>query len=202
MGGWTTNAVASFEQAARAAAQAVALDDTDPQGHIQMGQICIDRRQYDEARFHFEKAQSLNPNDPNASMMQSYYSTCVGDPERAVAQIDEAIRVDPLGHYGFPKGIAHYTARNYERAIAALKTVRGDALGVHAWLAACHARIGNRAEAQAATAEFVAGSTKAMAGVGARPPANWLEFFADRYPYKHKADLDHLLDGLRKAGLE
>ncbi len=30
----------------------------------------------------------------------SYYGTCVGDPERAVAQINEAIRVDALGHYG------------------------------------------------------------------------------------------------------
>ncbi len=35
-----------------------------------------------------------------------------------------------------------------------------------------------------------------------RTPASWLEFFADRYPYEHEADLDHLLDGLRKAGLE
>ncbi len=180
----------------------MALDDTDPQVHIQMGQICLDRRQYDEARFHFDKALSLNPNEPNASMMKSYYSTCVGDPERAVAQINEAIRVDPLGHYGFMEGIAHYTARNYDQAITAFKIVRGEAQSGHAWLAACHAQSGGFGDARAAAAEFVARTTKAMADMSARPPASWREFFAERHPYKHQKDMDHLLEGLRKAGLE
>jgi adenylate cyclase len=202
LGGWTTNADASFEQSARAAAQAVALDDTDPYVHVQMGQICLDRRQYDEARFHFDKALSLNPNEPNALMMKSYYSSCVGDPERAVAQINEAIRVDPLGHYGFMAGIAHYTARDYEHAMAAFKIVRGEAQGIHAWLAACHAQSGNLDDARASASEFVARATKAMADAGARPPASWRAFFAVRHPYKHQDDMDHLLDGLSRAGLD
>ncbi len=202
MGGWTANAEASFEQAARAAAQALALDDTDPQVRVQMGQICLNRRQYDEARVHFDKALSLNPNEPNASMTYSYHSTCVGDPERAIAQINDAIRVDPLGHYGYVAGIAHYTARNYDRAIAAFRIVRGEAQSGHAWLAVCHAQRGDLGDARAAAAEFVAHTTKAMAQVGARPPASWRDFFAERHPYKHADDLDHLLDGLRKAGLE
>jgi adenylate cyclase len=202
LGGWTANAEASFEQSAQAAAQAVALDDTDPQVLIQMGQICLNRRQYDEARFHFDKALSINPNEPNASMMYSYYSTCVGEPERAVAQINEAIRVDPLGHYGYMEGIAHYTARNYDRAIAAFKIVRGEAQSGHAWLAACHAQSGNLSDAQAAATEFVARITKAMTDMSVRPPTSWGAFFAERHPYKHRKDMDHLLDGLSKAGLE
>jgi adenylate cyclase len=202
LGGWTTNAHASFEQSAHAAAQALALDDTDPQVRIQMGQICLNRRQYDEARFHFDKALSLNPNEPNALMMKSYYSTCVGDPERAVAQINEAIRVDPLGHYGFMEGIAHYTARNYDQAITAFKIVRGEAQSGRAWLAACHAQCGNLRDARAAATEFVARTTKAMADMSVRPPESWREFFAERHPYKHQEDMDHLLDGLTKAGLK
>jgi TolB-like protein/Tfp pilus assembly protein PilF len=189
--GWTADAGASFERAASHAVQAVALDDTDPQVHIQMGEIYLYRRQYDEARFHFDKALSLNPNEPNALMMQSGYSTYVGDPERAVALINEAIRVDPLGHYGFPKG-----------AIIAFKIVRGEAQSVHAWLAACHTQSGDLRDARAAATEFVARTTKAMADMGARPPASWREFFAERLPYKHQEDMDHLLEGLRKAGLE
>ncbi len=200
--GWTADAGASFESSARHAAQAVALDDTDSQAHMQMGQVCLDRHQYDEVRFHFDKALSLNPNQPDALMMQASYSMYVGDPERAVAQINEAIRIDPLGHYGFIQGVAYYSARNYEEAIAAFKTVRAEAGGVQAWLAACHAQIGHREDAEAAAAEFVARTTKAMAQVGARPPASWMDFFAERHPYKHADDLDHLLDGLRKAGLE
>jgi adenylate cyclase len=202
LAGWTKDAKATFEQAAGAAAHAVALDDTDPQAHLEMGQICVDRRQYDDGRSHFEKALSLNPNDPNGLMMMSYYSSCVGDPERAITQINDAIRVDPLGHYGFMAGIAHYTARDYEHAIPAFKIVRGDAQGIHAWLAACHAQSGNLGEAHAAANEFVARSAKAMADVGARTPKSWCAFFATRHPYKHHDDMDHLLEGLSKAGLD
>ena len=81
-------------------------------------------------------------------------------------------------------------------------TVRGEAQSVQAWLAACHAQMGHREDAEADAAEFVACTMKAMAQVGARPPASWCEFFAERHPYQHADDLDHLLDGLRKAGLE
>ncbi len=200
--GWTADAGASFETSAHHAAQAVALDDTDTQAHIQMGQVCVYRHQYDEGRFHFDKALSLNPNQPDVLMMQAFYSMYVGDPERAITQINEAIRIDPLGHYGVIQGIAYYSARNYEEAIIALKTVRAEVQSVQAWLAACHAQMDHREDAEAAAAEFVARTTKAMGQVGARPPASWMDFFAERYPYKHADDLDHLLDGLRKAGLE
>lgn len=202
LGGWTVIADASFEKSTQAAAKAVVLDDTDPQVRIQMGQLCLNRRQYDEARSHFDKALSLNPNEPNGSMMYSYYSTCIGDSERAVAQINEAIRVDPLGHYGYMAGMAHYTARNYDQAIAAFKIVRGEAQSGLAWLAACHAQSGGLAEARAAAAEFVARATKAMADMSVPPPSSWRAFFAERHPYKHQDDMDHLLDGLSKAGLE
>jgi hypothetical protein len=107
-----------------------------------------------------------------------------------------------LGHYGFIQGVTYYSARNYEEAIAAFKTVRGEAGSAQAWLAACHAQMGHREDAEAAAAEFVARTTKAMAQIGARLPASWMEFFAERHPYKHADDLDQLLDGLRKAGLD
>ena len=199
--GWTVDTGASFERSVHHAAQAVALDDTDGQAHMQMGQVLLDRHQYEETRFHFDRALSLNPGQPDALMMQAFYSTYVGDPERAIAQINETVRMDPLGHYGVVQGIANFSARNYEEAITAFKTVRGEAQSAQAWLAACHAQMGHREDAEAAAAEFVARITKAMARIGARAPASWVDFFAERHPYKRADDLDHLLDGLRKAGL-
>ena len=99
-------------------------------------------------------------------------------------------------------GVACFSARNYDDAVAAFKTVRGEAQNVQAWLAACHAHMGNREAAEAASAAFLAITTKLMAQVGVRPPTNWGSFFTDRrHPYKHADDRNHLLDGLRKAGL-
>ncbi len=199
--GWTADEAASYETGARHATQAVTLDDTNGRAHIQMGQVHLYRRQYDDVRLSFDKALSLNPNDPDAMMSCAFGSIYVGEPDRALGQIHEAIRIDPLGHYGFIRGLASYATRNYEDALAAFKTVRGEAQGVQAWLAACHAQIGDREDAEVASAEFVAVTTRLMAQAGARAPTIWTSFFTERHPYMHADDQDHMLDGLRKAGL-
>ncbi len=41
-----------------------------------------------------------------------------------------------------------------------------------------------------------------MAACGALLPESWLDFLAQRAPYKRQEDLDHYLGGLREAGLE
>ena len=199
-GGWTADSDESLERSAQAAAQGLALDDTDPQVHLQIGQVYMDRHQFVESLFHFDKALSLNPNEPNALMMKSYHFTCVGDPERAITYVNEAIRVDPLGHYGYIKGIAHFTARNYDKAISAFKTVRGDTMNVLALLAACHAQNGDLKDARTATDEFIARVTKEMTDLNVQLPTSWSAFVAKRYPYKNHEDVEHLLIGLHKAG--
>lgn len=199
--GWTADDVGSYETSARHATQAVALDDTDGRAHIQVGQIHLYRRRYDDMRLSFDKAQSLNPNDPDAMMSRAFGNVYVGKPERALEQIDEAIRIDPLGHYGYIRGLASYGMRNYEDALAAFKTVRGEAQGVQAWLAACYGQIGNREDAKGASAEFVAVTTRLMGQVGARVPTIWTGYFTERHPYERADDQDHMLEGLRIAGL-
>ena len=41
-----------------------------------------------------------------------------------------------------------------------------------------------------------------MAACGAPLPESWLDYLAQRAPYKRQEDLDHYLGGLREAGLE
>jgi hypothetical protein len=40
-----------------------------------------------------------------------------------------------------------------------------------------------------------------MKGNDVEPPASWIEFLAERCPFLNKDDMDHFVDGLRKAGL-
>ncbi len=111
------------------------------------------------------------------------------------------MRLDPFGRYGIPLGIAHYSLRNYENAVAAFNTVRAKVPDVIAWRAASYARLGQDEQARSAAEEFVEFAGAGMAASGARLPGSWLDFLAQRNPYKHQEDLDHYLDGLRKAGL-
>jgi hypothetical protein len=40
-----------------------------------------------------------------------------------------------------------------------------------------------------------------MAACGVPLPESWLDFIAERTPHQRQEDMDHFLDGLRKAGL-
>ncbi len=112
------------------------------------------------------------------------------------------MRLDPFGRYGVPLGIAHYSLRNYEDAVAALNTVRAKMPEVIAWRAASYAQLGQDEQARSAAVEFVEVASAGMAACGAPLPETWLDFLAQRAPYKRQEDMDHYLDGLRKAGLE
>ncbi len=70
-----------------------------------------------------------------------------------------------------------------------------------ATLRECHATRLGMAMDYVEAAAFVARTTKAMVKNGTRRPASWKDFFAERHPYNHADVLDHLLDGLLKAGI-
>src|SRR5262249_15778091 len=120
--GWTDNPTDSFARATELADRAVNLDETNPHAQFQKGQILIYRRRYDEAKVHFDRAAQLNRYDPDVIMMQAFWALFVSNLEYAAAKITEITRLDPLGHYGLIFGMIYYTRRDYQRAIASLKT--------------------------------------------------------------------------------
>ena len=77
------------------------------------------------------------------------------------------------------------------------------------WLAASYAQFGQLDKARTVMAEFLelAGTdawwAKApkSAAVIERDPTGLLRYMVYMYPYQNPSDLDHVLDGLRKAGL-
>ncbi len=81
------------------------------------------------------------------------------------------------------------------------RTLRVGSPHGHAFLAASYAHAGAAEEARAAATQLVGIAQSEMGKVGAPILGNWLEFLSERFPFKGPGDLDHLLDGLRKAGL-
>jgi len=95
----------------------------------------------------------------------------------------------------------HYTARRYDEATAVLKSLSEPAAIVQALLAASQAMSGDNREAVASRDAFIEAvkaqpCLRELSGL-----LQWRRFFADRWAFKNESDLDHLFDGLRKAGL-
>ncbi len=201
-GGWARDLDACLERVTEIAKRAVALDDSDSLAQAHLGHVLLYRRHYERARHHIERALALNPHHPDIVMVLSLCELWSGNPEAGLAKVKEAMRLDPFGHYGIPLGIAHYSLRNYEDAVAALNTVRAKLPTVIARRAASYARLGQDEKARSAAEEFVEFASAGMAACGAPLPESWLDFLAQRAPYKRQEDLDHYLGGLRKAGLE
>jgi len=111
--------------------------------------------------------------------------------------IEKAMRLNPY----YPAddllnlGIAYRLAGRYEEAVATLKKglARNPDLGrnPHLFLAELYSQLGREEEARAETAEHLR-----------RNPDFSLEVFKQRSPLRDQATLDHMVENLRKAGVE
>ena len=69
------------------------------------------------------------------------------------------------------------------------------------WMAVVYAQAGDIEKASELAARFVAIVEQKLGALGMTLPQNWLGFVDERWPFKHSADREHFLGGLRKAGL-
>jgi adenylate cyclase len=181
-----------LDRAFELATRAIVLDAQESVCHTALSFVQLCRRRYDEAEFHARKALALNPNRPNALAVMADCFAYTGRPDEAVTLISDAMRLDPHhpSWYWSELGVAHFAARRYAEAIAAIRHRPNLQCAWQAYLAACHAQLGEDEAMRAAAAEVLR----------LRPDFS-VAVFATHESYKLAADREHLASSLRKAGL-
>ncbi len=192
--GWNDRPAESLQSAFVSAQRAVALDDSDSWAHWALGAVYLYMGQHDRALATYERALTLNPNDANnLAHYGGWALVFAGRPEEGIEAVAKAKRLNPHypWWYAFGLGQAYFAARRYDEAIEAWrdKTAPASARPV-VFIAAAHAQAGRLDEARAIMNKF----RQAAPGVT-------VSGFAAGQPYKDPADLQHLLDGLRKSGV-
>lgn len=184
---------AVLDAAHRWAERAVQLDANLPQAHYQLGLILSFKAQREAAVAECERAVALNPSYTDWRFAAVLVHA--GQSERAVDVAKEHLRADP---FTLPVargwlGLACYMLRRYPEALAALREFVPQAPNFRpgrAWLAATYAQLGKHEEARAEAAEVL------------RIYPGWTSSSIFRKGgYLRDEDVDHLTDGLRKAGL-
>ena len=193
--GWTESPKFSREQAMRYALKAVALDDDNSNGHGRLGLQQLHNRKYDLAEFHLDKALALNPNDPLAWAYKGLYLIYTGQPEDALSTLEQATRRNPFNITWFLWfiGLAYYCSRRFQEAIPPLQRSidhNPKFIAPRRHLAACYAQLGKSKDAAEQTAMILE-----------LDPNFSIEKISSTLSYRDSADLEHYLDGLRKAGL-
>ncbi len=203
MAWWTADRENALAMAYELAQRAVVLDETDSFAHSILGVAHLFRREYDEARSEIEKAVDLNPNDPLARRYYGDFLAATGNPDAAIEQIDMAKRLNPFDTRWVPwiRGMACFTARRYDEAIATLRQARDPINEVRGWLAASYAHAGRLQEARAMLEEFLRVAESDMAVFPGRRLKDWESYWHGALEYQDQKDFDHLFDALRKAGL-
>jgi adenylate cyclase len=185
---------AALDRALELAETAVRLDARLPQVHAQLGFVLIVKRQHDAAIAAFERAFALNPNfiDSRFAMVLIYS----GDPARAIKLLETNIRLDPFQQplYSFGWiGLANYLLKRYEEALHSFRECASrlpNKQMPHLWLASAYAQLGQLEEARKEAAEVLRIN-----------PGFTIEGYERLAVYKDPKDLEHRLDGMRKAGL-
>ncbi len=65
----------------------------------------------------------------------------------------------------------------------------------------CYVQLSRDAEAKRAMADFLAGASDEVAAYHDAGRDRWQRFWATRFPFRKAEDLEHLFEGLQKAGL-
>jgi TolB-like protein len=201
---WSTNRDTAAEQAFDWAQKAVALDVLDNRARTNLGvayHLC--KGNPEAAKVQFAKALELNPNDADAYCLQGWCHVYAGEGDEAIACTNRSKRLSPLDTYecNLAQFLAHYTARRYAEALVSLGHIVEPAYSIDAYRAACCAQLGRDAEARNAMDAYMATAPEEIAIWPGEDPKAWQRLWAQSQLFRDPADLEHLLDGFRKAGM-
>jgi adenylate cyclase len=181
-----------LEEELRAAQKAIELDPLDSVSHQAFGLVCSQMRQYDLAGIHFDRAVSLNPNDAYASTVRGLWLAFVGRGEEALRSLDAALRRDPFPPtmYWGCRGAAFLQLRRHAEALEAFRHMDLLHWWIHCYIAACHAHLGRIELAKREASEVLR----------LKPDFSIADFERSEW-WREPSDLEHIEDGMRKAGL-
>jgi adenylate cyclase len=184
---------ATLARAHDLAQRAVQLAPDVPEAHAQLGWTLTFRREHRFGIEEFQRAFALN-----GSFVDNRFAlalTYAGVPSEAIAFLDANINLDPFqpfDSFGF-RGHAQYLLGDYDRAARTLSVYPSRAPIVRVlalWLAASYAQAGD-----------VEGARDAARSVLRIEPEFSIARWRRTAVYQRDEDAEHLLDGLRKAGL-
>ena len=183
--------------------KAVALDDKDSRVHYAVGHAYFCEGQHDKAEAHIEKALALNPGEYHNLCFKGYLLACTGRPEESRICLADSMRHNPLAPNSClcALGMSDYLAHRYQEATVMLTRLASDPQRKFSCLAASCAQLGRDVEAHAAAAEFRNLMEPELNAELGTDSDRWQAYWARVFPIFNHDDFEHLLEGLRKAGL-
>jgi class 3 adenylate cyclase/TolB-like protein/Flp pilus assembly protein TadD len=196
--GWTDTPTKSLALAEELGQKALALNDSMSEAYSLLSVVYMARRKHDKAVAYAEKTIALAPNFASNLATVALPFLYSGKPEVAIELVQTAMRHSPYypSWYLPVLGLAYRLTGQYDEAIDALESWRARANPrssiPYLCLAYTYEEAGRGEEAQVAVGEVLKRNSKASIGHYAK---------SNLFPYKNPAEIERVLNSLRKAGL-
>ena len=147
-----------WDDGERRTQRALELDPNDPEANRIMGSILMHRGAFDASRKYHEKAMALSPSDAYVKGRSAAFYNFSGEPERALALLDEAGELDPFLHvWCIEERVAVlYNLGRFREAIEAALRLTFQTRRSRLYRAAAHAALGETDRAREIVAEAIA----------------------------------------------
>lgn len=200
---WVKDRPGTLRAAHDLATRAVHLDERNSHCRWVLAMIQMARDEFEQALRTLDKAIDLNPNDARVRVIYGWYLTAVGQPERAIEEIEQARRYDPLEEDWMPwlRGIACYTAQRYQEAVMAFSEISDPYNEIRGWFAASLAQAGRIEEAQAMLRKYLEVARNDMVDYPGDRMQDWIEVWRGATQYRVEGYFDRVCEGLIKAGM-
>lgn len=179
-----------LHEAKRLAKHAVALDPLSALGHRELGHASMYLGDLDESEGHFEIALDRAPHHADILADRADILVHSSRMNEAKERIDQAILLNPLApdEYRWISGSIEFFLLNYDAALGQLRAMNDHSM-VNRLIAATAAMAGDLETARFHRDQWMA-----------RYPDFRLRDFASFMPHRSKADVDHFVTALAKAG--
>ena len=190
---WGDDPVASLELALANARRALSLDPDHYGNHWAMGVIQTYLGEFDRALESFNRAMRLNPNDASLLASSAELLILTGKAPEAIVRLKRAMRLNPFHPQWYRDHLAaaYFENREYAEAVKIAEPLIGMGIPTtHIQLAASYAYLD----------ELDKAATHAARVLELEPDFSVRRFGQSRH-YRDASDLEHYLEGLRRAGL-
>jgi adenylate cyclase len=186
----------SLKRAFELTTKAIALDDSNADGHVSLSFIYMMKRQHDKGVAEAERAVELAPGLADAQFNMARVLRYAGRAEEAITWNKKAIRQDPMPFGPYLMGLAHayWMVGRYEEALLACKkaVLRSPKNTFsHMVMVATYISLGREEEARAEAKEVLRIDPKFSL-------AHW----GKTLPFKNQTDRERFFAALGKAGLK
>jgi len=191
---WGSNPADDLRQARRYVDEGLAQDPRDAYLHFQNALVSMFEKNYERWQSEVELALALNPNLALALNVRGFVHLYQGEPLKGLPFIEQAMRLDPAfrQHYLHFVAMAYFFAGQLEKAVEVFReriTLNPGTDLSRVYLASALAHLGRLDEAREVWRQLREINPAYAAATHLRRLA------------LRAVDIEHVLDGLRKAGL-